>query len=289
MEANMGANMEANMEANEVIQSAVQKLQQVEGIAAIVLGGSRACGTETPESDIDIGVYYRPERPIDIAALEQAAAALDDQRRSGLITPVGEWGPWINGGGWLTAGGFALDVLYRDSVKVARVVEDCLQGRIDIHYQPGHPHGFCTSIYMGEAARCKPLWDPEGLVAELKAKTDPYPERLRQATVVKFLWEADFSLANAKKAESRRDVSYAAGHLFRAVSCLVQVLHAWNGEYLLNEKGAVGRCSLFAAVPADFERRVQTGFAGLTADRADLAKTIKLFAELVGETREIVG
>ncbi|MDR6885018.1 nucleotidyltransferase domain-containing protein [Bacillus sp. 3255] len=276
------------MEASDVIQKAVEKLRGVEGIAAIVLGGSRACGTETPESDIDIGVYYRPERPIDTAALEQAAAALDDQRRTDLITPIGGWGPWINGGGWLAVGGFAVDILYRDAVQVAGVVDDCLQGRIDIHYQPGHPHGFCTSIYMGEAARCRPLWDPQGVVAELKAKTAVYPDALRHATIAKFLWEADFSLANAKKAESRLDVSYAAGHLFRAVSCLVQVLFAWNGEYLLNEKGAVARCGRMAAAPADFERRVQAGFAGQAGDRAELAKTIKLFAELAGETRELV-
>ncbi|NOV01061.1 nucleotidyltransferase domain-containing protein [Paenibacillus planticolens] len=273
------------MEANDVIQSVVGQLQNVEGIAAIVLGGSRACGTETQESDIDIGVYYRLERPIDIVALEKIAEAMDDERRSGLITPIGGWGPWINGGGWLTTGGFPLDVLYRDAAKVSGAIDDCRQGRIDIHYQPGHPHGFCTSIYMGEVARCRPLWDPEGLVAELKAKTVPYPDALRQATISKFLWEAEFSLANASKALSRNDVSYAAGHLFRTVSCMVQVLFACNGEYLLNEKGAVASCKRFGAAPAEFERRVQEGFACLSAARSDLTKAIALFAALVRETQ----
>ncbi|MBA2936711.1 nucleotidyltransferase domain-containing protein [Paenibacillus sp. CGMCC 1.16610] len=277
------------MEANQVIQSAVEQLQKVEGIAAIVLGGSRACGTETPESDIDIGVYYRPEQPIDIAALEKAAESLDDQHRSGLITPIGGWGPWINGGGWLSSGGFPLDVLYRDAAKVSSIIEDCRHGRIDIHYQPGHPHGFCTSIYMGEVARCRPLWDPEGLVAEMKAKTVPYPEALRQASLAKFMWEADFSIANAKKALGRNDVSYAAGHLFRTVSCLVQVLFACNGQYLLNEKGAVAQCSQFAAAPVDFEKRIQEGFACLTADRADLTRAIASFAALASEVQAIAG
>lgn len=275
------------MEANDMIQSVVGQLQKVEGIAAIVLGGSRACGTETAESDIDIGVYYRPEQPIDIKALEKAAEDMDDQHRSGLITAIGEWGPWINGGGWLKAGGFPLDVLFRDAAKVSGVIDDCRQGRIDIHYQPGHPHGFCTSIYIGEVARCRVLWDPEGLIAEMRARTAPYPDALRKATISKFLWEADFSLANARKALGRNDVSYAAGHLFRTVSCLVQVLFACNGEYLLNEKGAVAYCNRFGAAPADFERRVQEGFACLSAERSGITKAIALFAALVGEMQEI--
>ncbi|MBD0378807.1 DUF4037 domain-containing protein [Paenibacillus sedimenti] len=167
------------------------------------------------------------------------------------------------------------------------MIDDCRQGRIGIHYQPGHPHGFCTSIYMGEAAYCRPLWDPDGLVAEMKTRTAQYPDGLRQATIAKFLWEADFSVANAKKAIGRNDVSYAAGHLFRTVSCMVQVLFVCNGVYLLNEKGAVAQCDRFPKAPIDFESRIREGFACLSADRSDLSKAIGLFETLVRETKKI--
>ncbi|KRE52136.1 nucleotidyltransferase domain-containing protein [Paenibacillus sp. Soil724D2] len=275
------------MDANDVIDSVVEQLRNVEGIRAVVLGGSRARGTETPESDIDIGLYYRSGYPIDTDALDRLASAIDDERRSGRITPLGGWGPWINGGGWLKVGGFSLDFLYRDTEIVTGVINDCRQGRIDIHYQPGHPHGFCTSIYMGEAAYCRPLWDPHGLVAEMKMLTDPYPATLRKATISKFMWEAEFSVSNAKKAMSRKDVSYAAGHLFRTVSCLAQVLFACNGVYLLNEKGAVAQCSRFQLAPTDFELRVREGFACLSAECSNLSKAISLFDALVRETAEI--
>ncbi|MFD0693230.1 nucleotidyltransferase domain-containing protein [Paenibacillus sp. GCM10027628] len=276
------------MGANEVIESVVRQLRNVPGIRAIVLGGSRARGTETPESDIDIGLYYRSDYPIDTDALDRVASSIDDERRSGLITPIGEWGPWINGGGWLKAGGFSMDFLYRDAGIVSGVIDDCRQGRIDIHYQPGHPHGFCTSIYMGEAAYCRPLWDPDGLVAEMKTRTTPFPSSLRQATISKFLWEADFSVSNAKKAVARKDVSYAAGHLFRTVSCLVQTLFACNGVYLLNEKGAVAQCSRFQIAPIDFESRVREGFACLSAELSDLSRSIGIFESLVRETEAFV-
>jgi hypothetical protein len=29
-------------------------------------------------------------------------------------------------------------------------------------YQPGHPHGFCSAIWMGEVVLCRPLSDSEG-------------------------------------------------------------------------------------------------------------------------------
>lgn len=80
-------------------------------------------------------------------------------------------------------------------------------GRIEIVYQPGHPHGFVTSIYMAEIAHCRVLWDPTGALAALKAKTGPYPAALRQATIAKFWWEVFFSLSVAHKATARGDAT----------------------------------------------------------------------------------
>jgi hypothetical protein len=37
----------------------------------------------------------------------------------------------------------------------ATVVEACA-GRPEIHYQPGHPHGFSTAIYAGEVRAARP-------------------------------------------------------------------------------------------------------------------------------------
>jgi hypothetical protein len=97
------------------------------------------------------------------------------------VTSVGEWGKWIVGGGWLSVGGRKVDFLYRDGERVAEVVAACRTGHITIDYQPGHPHGFCSAIWMGEVALCQPLFDPQGMIAELKAMTSPYPEALREA------------------------------------------------------------------------------------------------------------
>ena len=276
------------MDAQALVSHMVERLQQVEGLVAIALGGSRARGTHSATSDIDLGLYYDPTQPPDLATLRQIAADLDDDHRPDLITPLGGWGPWINGGGWLTVQALPVDFLYLDLTKVTGIINDCSAGRVEIAYQPGHPHGFVTSIYMAEVAHCQPLWDPLGLLAVLKAKTQPYPPALRKATLDKFWWEVNFSLSVAQKATGRGDASYVAGCCFRAVACLMQTLFALNGQYLMNEKGAVALAATFPLTIPNLQTRINTAFATLSSDPADLEQTIATLKEVAQECAELI-
>jgi predicted nucleotidyltransferase len=232
------------------------ELSKVPGVRAIVLGGSRARGVATPRSDYDIGLYYQESGPIDVALLQGVVATLDDAGPTASVTPIGGWGPWINGGGWLTVAGTRVDLLYRSLDRARSAIEACRAGRIERHYQPGHPHAFISTIYMGEVAYCRPLWDPSGILAQLKQQTLPYPQPLRQAIVRSFLWEARFALENARHGRAIDDPVYVAGCCFRCMACLCQVLFAINGIYLLNEKGAVPGAERLPIRPQGFSVRV---------------------------------
>ncbi|WP_442941997.1 nucleotidyltransferase domain-containing protein [Nostoc sp.] len=94
-----------NKESPQFINHIVSSLRSIEGITAIALGGSRARGNHTLKSDVDLGIYYNPENPPDLIALNRLACELDDNHRVNLITAIGEWGKWINGGGWLVVEG----------------------------------------------------------------------------------------------------------------------------------------------------------------------------------------
>jgi predicted nucleotidyltransferase len=255
------------------IHRVVDHLQQIEGVVAIALGGSRARGTHTQNSDVDLGIYYHPENPPDRTALNHLASQLDDTHRADLITPVGGWGKWMNGGGWLKIEGVAVDFLYRNVAQVSQVIEDCQMGKITIDYQPGHPHGFVSSIYMGEVALGLPLYDPDSVLGTLRTRTIPYPDQLKQATIHTFAWEISFSLFVAQKAVSRSDVVYAAGCCFRSVACMNQVLFALNEVYLLNEKGAVAAANRFALCPPNYQQRIEAAFALLTGCAQSGTKT----------------
>ncbi|WP_224245501.1 nucleotidyltransferase domain-containing protein [Hyalangium gracile] len=222
----------------------VDALRPVSGLSAIVLGGSRGRGTAGPASDYDIGLYYEPEAPIDVEALRSAIVPLVDDP-SATVTRIGEWGPWINGGGWLRIDGAKVDLLYRDLGRVRAVIAEARQGRFTMNYQVGHPHGFCSAIWMGEVATCRPLFDPAGLIAALKGETWPYPKALKDALVARFGWEVDFAIDNAELAARRGERTHIAGCAYRALCCLAQVLFALNGRYLINEKGAVPEAATY--------------------------------------------
>lgn len=270
----------------DLLDRLVERLRRVEGIVAIALGGSHAGGHATPTSDLDVGLYYDAVLPIDMAALADAISLLDEQPRPGLITPIGEWGPWINGGGWLHIEGQAVDLLYRDLARVAQVCEACAVGQVEVAYQPGHPHGFVSSIYAGEVAHCRPLWDPAGVVAGLKARVLPYPLALQATLLAKFGWEMGFALETGRKAAQRGDVAYVAGCCFRSVACLVQVLFALNREYLLNEKGAVRLADALPGAPVRLAARIQAAFAHL-ASPADYGAALDELAALVAECNQL--
>ncbi|AFZ01350.1 nucleotidyltransferase domain-containing protein [Calothrix sp. PCC 6303] len=276
-----------NQQLPDFIHDVVERLQSIEGIASVALGGSRARGNHTPKSDVDLGIYYQPDNPIDVIALNQLACELDDNHRPNLITPIGEWGKWINGGGWLKIKNIPVDFLYRDVDQVDRVINDCRLGKITIDYQPGHPHGFVSSIYMGEVAISLSLCDSYGVLAALQAKTQPYPIELQKATIDTFAWEISFSLLVGKKSIARGDIAHASGCCFRSIACINQVLFALNHEYLLNEKGAVAMANNFAVCPHNYQQRVESAFALLATK--SIAEAVAILEEIELELSQWYG
>ena len=252
----------------------IEGLKEVGGIQAVVLGGSRARGTHTPESDVDLGLYYRRAEPLDVRQLGQLAENVDDRKQSGLVTQIGGWGPRINGGGWLMIGGKQVDLIYRDLDSVDHAVNESIAGRLQIDYQPGHPFGFLSSIYAAEVSVCLPLWDPLGKLESLKSRLAAYPPMLKQAMIRNFAWEILFSVEIAEKAIHRADVAFIAGALFRSLTCMLVVLFALNEQPWLNEKGAMALTAGFTICPERFKGRAETAIAGLAAERSCLEEAV---------------
>jgi predicted nucleotidyltransferase len=277
------------MQVESLIERIAENVRQVEGVKGIVLGGSRARGTHTSTSDVDLGIYYHPDPPLDLEALSKVATQLDDEHRADVITGIGGWGPWINGGGWLIIRSYHVDFLYRDLAKVNAVIDDCLHEKVEMFYQPGHPFGFVSSIYLAEVAVCQPLWDPEGIIGELKRKIFPYPDSLQKALIQKFAWEINFSIDIARKSAERSDVTYAAGCCFRGAMCMLQVLFAINKTHWLNEKGAVALAETFPRKPERLQSRINQTFQLLDTKPPSIQKAIANLDELSKDIDGLVG
>ena len=246
-----------------------------------MLGGSRAQGQHAEASDWDLGLYYDSPDAFNVVALNRVAAALDDAHREDLCTPIGGWGPWVVGGGWLTIGGRAVDLIYREIPRVAAVIQDCRAGRFTIAYQVGHPAGYPSYIYLGEAAVNRPLHDLHGRFAALTAAATPYPPALRAAILSRLRGEPAFCTSIAEKGLARGDLAYVATCLARATFCLAQLLFALNREWYLNEKGAMARAARFPRTIPRLDARVQAAFTGLGADPPGAIREFRTLAEEV--------
>src|SRR5690606_20114507 len=124
-------------------------------------------------------------------------------------------------------------------------------------YQVGHPHGFFSHYYLGEVAYCQPLFDPTGVLRQLKSRILPYPSALKRSLADGFIREADLTLFAAQRAVSQNDVFYATGCLYRAVACLVQVLHAVNERYIIGERTAIESVMMLDDRPEEFSTIVE--------------------------------
>lgn len=267
---------------DEELRKLAHRLCAVDGMIGVMLGGSRARGEHTPESDFDLGLYYRP--PLDIDALQDLACVVAGPEAS--VTPPGEWGPWVDGGGWLHIGGIAVDWLYRDLDRVRKSWVDAQAGRYDFHFQIGHPFGVPGFMYAGEVALGVVLADPSGEITALQQAARRYPPLLRDALVAG-LWEASFDIDIARKAVTRGDTAYVAGCLFRVVEVCAQALHGHAGRWLINEKDAVASAGRLSEAPAGFAVRAQSVLAHLGATPSELSSAIDSASDLLADTTNV--
>ncbi|GIM95740.1 nucleotidyltransferase domain-containing protein [Paractinoplanes toevensis] len=267
--------------SDERLIELARRVAEVPGAVGIVLGGSRARGSHADDSDTDVGLYYR--HPLDVDRLDRLAKSVAGP--SAVVTAPGGWGPWVDGGGWLKIDGNPVDWIYRDLDRVLGVWADAEQGRYGFHQQTGHPLGFPDHTYAGELALSRILVDPTGELTALREKLLVFPPKLAEA-LVNGLWEADFLVALARKAVSRRDTAYVAGCLFRMVGVCAHALHGAAGRWLINEKGAVAAAAALPGAPERFRQRVDAAFAGIDGDPLRLSEAIDVAADLVLETAD---
>lgn len=267
-----------------VVAEMAEQLADVPGVVGVVLGGSRARGDHRPDSDYDVGIYYRGELGVDLLSELAKRFGGPDAK----VTRSGGWGPWVDGGGWLVVDGTAVDWIYRDVDRVQDAWSKAERGEYAFHRQPGHPLGFPDFAYAGEIALAKVLSDPSGELTQLHDWTHTYPDALRHALEAA-LWEAHFSIAGAAKVTSRGDAAYVAGCLFRALLLCAHALHAHDRVWLINEKGAIDAAGRLPSAPPGFAERARDVLGRVGTTGAEIAVTLDAARALVTDVAKIVG
>ncbi|MGW4843601.1 nucleotidyltransferase domain-containing protein [Nocardia brasiliensis] len=217
------------MTDQEFLSRVAARLAALPGTRAVTLGGSRAQGTHTPESDWDLAIYYRGA--FDPAALREIGW-------DGEVSELGGWGGGVfNGGGWFTIEGRKVDVHYRDLDVVEHELAEAEQGRF--HWEPlmFHLAGIPSYLLVAELA-----------VNEVLHGTLPrpgYPPALRVAAPPVWRNRAELTLRYATDAYVRRgQVTEVAGAIAIAAMATAHAILAARGEWVVNEKRLLARAGL---------------------------------------------
>ncbi|MBB6171589.1 putative nucleotidyltransferase [Nocardiopsis mwathae] len=196
-------------------------LADLPGVHAVTLGGSRATGTHTPDSDFDFAIYYRGEfDPDHLRALGW----------DGQVFDIGEWGGGVfNGGAWITYDGRHIDVHYRDLDDVEHRIAEAEKGRFDVEQLAFHLAGIPTYLVVAELAINKVLY------GELPRTS--YPEALRRSAPARWWGQAELTLAYARKAHAERGhATETAGAVATAAAQAAHAVAAARGIWVTNEK-----------------------------------------------------
>ncbi|WP_433171711.1 nucleotidyltransferase family protein [Actinoallomurus sp. CA-150999] len=227
-----------------------ERLASLPGVRTVALGGSRATGTNGPDSDWDFAIYYR------------GAFSPDDLRALGWpgeVFEIGGWGGGVfNSGAWLTIDGRKADVHYRDLDDVVHRVAEAREGRFDVERLMFHLAGVPTYLVVAELAVNRVL---HGTLPRPE-----YPEALRRAAHSRWWGDARLTLGYARAACAERGhVTDCAGAIATAACQAAHAVLAGRGEWVTNEKTLLDRADL---------RGVDRVIAALTPDPTALTAAI---------------
>jgi len=232
------------------------ELKVIKGVEAIVLGGSHAIGMANNQSDLDIGIYYSQTTPFEINLIKEVANQLSD-KETAIVTGFYEWGPWVNGGAWISNNEVEIDFIYKNIEQIKSTINNAKKGIWENHYEQQPPFGFSSITYLAETQYCIALYDPKQIIQQLKEDVRVYPQELKKSVVQQSLWSAEFTIWQAQKFATKLDVYNTIGCLTRAIKSIVTALFAINEIYPLGDKRAFEILEKNRFKPIDFADRVQ--------------------------------
>jgi predicted nucleotidyltransferase len=270
-----------------MLSTIAENLRNVPNVVAVVLGGSYALGLAGPNSDIDIGVYYREASPFAIDEIRSVAERISLTGSTPTVTGLYGWGPWVNGGAWIRTALGKVDFLYRNVDQIQTVIEEGHRGvwRHDYDQQP--PYGFRSIVYFGETHNCVPLYDPDGQIARLKQSVAEYPDVLKDRIIQDSLWGAEFSFLFLRGFSAAGDPYNAVGCATRIAQFLIHALFALNRKYFATDKYAACLVDQFALRPQDFTARLARVLSSPGRESAELVSSAELLRALWLETVDL--
>ncbi len=209
------------MDDGAFLEYVADRLAALPEVQAVSLGGSRAAGTNRPDSDWDFGIYYRGHFD---------PQALRDLGWPGQVFEVGGWSDGVfNSGAWLDVDGRRTDVHYRELNTIDGEIAAARAGRFQIEPLMFHLAGIPSYLVLAELAIGNTL---RGELPKLD-----YPRALSDAAA-RIWWsraERTFDYARANHVPHRR-VTQCAGMVALAATQAAHAVLGARAQWITNEK-----------------------------------------------------
>jgi len=272
-------------EKQRLLDSIIDDLKLIDGVKAIVLGGSYAIGMATESSDLDIGIYYSNSNPFDIEKIRQLAEKYSATEPP-TVTNFYEWGPWVNGGAWITTEKGEVDFLYKNIDQISATIDNAKNGIWENNFEQQPPYGFSSIIFLAETQSSIVLYDPDGVIKTLKESVSQYPKKLKQSVVQQSLWSAEITIWQAEKFALKNDVYNTVGCLTRAAKNIVTALFAINEIYPMGDKRAIDIIEQANHKPINLTKKINEILCCNNSKIIDIVIKLKeLFKETVDLTQ----
>jgi len=267
---------------DEIIPELVEVLKRMaDGPCCIALAGAHAKGCADGKSDLDF--YMLIEKPAPYLKRLNVLRKAADSVSSICMSKGFDEAPY-GGSIDFRYQGVPVETTVHMLSRLSQRVDECLAGKFEVIAQAWTSNGYYTFIYLSELAFVKPLWDPQGVLENYRAKARRYPEKLRKAIIRYFWGRANTWLDNFHydSAIQRGDILFIAPIVLHTVLDMVQVIFALNRVYFQGDKKLAQALSHMAYCPKALLNHLEV-LLSATTDRAALQRQCGLLREIRDE------
>lgn len=224
---------------NNCLQNKINKITDilkstVTGECTIALAGAHAKGESDFDSDIDFFMFVNELKPF-----EERQGIIQESSDEGANLWVSEtldfpWGGSMD----FTFDGTPVEVTVRTISQTEKRINECLEGQFEIIPQTWTSNGYYSYIYLSELSFIKPIWDPNGFIADYQNLIKIYPSKLKKAIIDCFFarantWINNFHYSSAIK---RMDLLFTGPIVLHTILDIIQVIFALNEKYFTGDK-----------------------------------------------------
>lgn len=244
------------------------------GRGAVALSGSLAKGLGDALSDLDLWVFGDSVVP----AAERKASLLQ-------LKPAPAWA-WsgcdagdaaqIQGQAGCSWQGWTIEIAMNSVARVEMAITAAEDGKTDWEPASWTTNGYDAVCLLALVHACRPLADPDQLIAGWQARLATYPPRLATAKLGHHLREARTWIRNEHylSAIARRDLPFTTALVQQTLHHLVQTLCALNRVYFPGDKRWCTVVERLPRHPPGFRAVVERLLAGSREEYAAQAATL---------------